>query len=388
MTELKNELENGARRQLYLAGKAKIVEDSFGSKQVSKSGYVYRRAGFAVKVGETRSIYVTLMGGYSQGNPVIYAQNKDNEQMQINWKQRNNPEILKQVADYSFINMAIEKDEDGNLIQKKFLSEYDAIEYMSEHLEDGANVLINATANYSLYNDDTQRDFNITSISLDLGYTDSKTGEKHEARTPAARLTQTYLITSESLSDDYEQELAEEEKTTINAWVPQYLSKLNGESIKRVVALPQKFTVRVKEGNVDKAKLLLDRFIIPEDSDIVREITLRMDILDGYSTSQGKIDLEDLDDEVREMLEMGLTSEEDLNKQLFVSGDRISETTFKEIILDRDTKRIMKADKYTLSVLSMPIVDDDEEEVVGEEEKIFKDATTEEVEDLEDVFNF
>lgn len=358
MEELKTELTHG-KSQLYLAGVVKITKDTFEEEKTSKGGYAYLKTSFSVKVGENRSVWVGMMGGYSKGNPVVYTFSKENEPLQINWKNRNNGQVLEQVADYSLFKVALEKDSEGKLITKKFVSEYDAINYLKENLEDGMNVVISAEADYSLYNDDVQRQFKIKTLALDEGYTDKEKVE-HEHRDPAARLSQTYLIEEDSVSENYEEDLEENGVTTINAYVPQYLGKVDGKELKKVVALPQPFTVRVKDNNVEGAKALISNVIKPENSDVVREISMRMNVLDGYSTSQVQLEEDDIPDEVKQLIELGIMSLDDVKRETYVSGDRVSETTFSSIMLDKESRRILKEDKYDLSVLTMPIVDGEE----------------------------
>lgn len=61
-TKLLTELQNGVA-QFRVRGKVSINENTFADGvQTSNSGWVYERVGFAVKVGETNSTYVCLLG--------------------------------------------------------------------------------------------------------------------------------------------------------------------------------------------------------------------------------------------------------------------------------------------------------------------------------------
>ena len=51
---------------------------------------------------------------------------------------------------------------------------------------------------------------------------------------------------------------------------------------------------------------------------------------------------------------------DDVKREIYVSGDRVSETTFSSIMLDKESRKILKEDKYDVSVLTMPIVDGEE----------------------------
>ena len=55
-----------------------------------------------------------------------------------------------------FIQIGFEKTESGKVFYQKFLSEYDAIAYLNDHLHDGDKVYVSGTLKYSVYNGTTQ----------------------------------------------------------------------------------------------------------------------------------------------------------------------------------------------------------------------------------------
>ena len=180
-SNLETELHSGVSR-FSAYGKVSISADTFPTDAVkAASGYTYKRVSFPVSVGDNNTIYVQMMGGYSPKKPVIYARNTDNDPIEVNWDLRTNENILENIADRSFVKVRLEKDADGKLIEKKFLSEFDAITYMADHLKDGQQVYIGGEVEYRHYNGQIQRSFNITTVGLD----------ENEDRKSSAQLTQT-----------------------------------------------------------------------------------------------------------------------------------------------------------------------------------------------------
>ena len=78
--KLEKELKPGIAR-FTARGRASISSDTFPAQTTeSKSGWVYKRVGFPVKIGDSNSIYVQMMGGYSKRKPVVHVFNKDTNQ--------------------------------------------------------------------------------------------------------------------------------------------------------------------------------------------------------------------------------------------------------------------------------------------------------------------
>ena len=160
-----------------LIGEAKINDEyTFKINQHSeKSDWVYNSMNLGIDCGEKCGIvYCECLGGYSaKGNSVLYAHGKDengkddfDSKLEIAWDDRLDEDVLEEVGDLCFIKVGIEKKEDGSTFYKKFLSEYDAIAYIKEHLEPGTVVNVKGRLKYSLYKGETQVRKEITSIAL------------------------------------------------------------------------------------------------------------------------------------------------------------------------------------------------------------------------------
>lgn len=347
---LETELRSGVSR-FSAYGKVSISADTFPTDAVkAASGYTYKRVSFPVSVGDNNTIYVQMMGGYSPKKPVIYARNTDNDPIEVNWDLRTNENILENIADRSFVKVRLEKDADGKLIEKKFLSEFDAITYMADHLKDGQQVYIGGDVEYRHYNGQIQRSFNMTTVALD----------ENEDRKPSAQLSQTYLIDSTSVDRDWEDQLEEKKQLVVNAYVPQYVGKHEGKQIKKTLAFPQQFVLKATDENMDKRKAIVKRFLLT-DEDVIRELSLLCDLVDGYEESTGNVELSD---DLKELIQLGFMTEEAAEKQMTIGGNRVRETVLVRPMLRRNNGQpeLMMEDKYAPEALVFlqAIMDDEE----------------------------
>lgn len=349
-SNLETELHSGVSR-FSAYGKVSISADTFPTDAVkAASGYTYKRVSFPVSVGDNNTIYVQMMGGYSPKKPVIYARNTDNDPIEVNWDLRTNENILENIADRSFVKVRLEKDADGKLIEKKFLSEFDAITYMADHLKDGQQVYIGGDVEYRHYNGQIQRSFNMTTVALD----------ENEDREPSAQLSQTYLIDSTSVDRDWEDQLEEKKQLVVNAYVPQYVGKHEGKQVKKTLAFPQQFVLKATDENMDKRKAIVKRFLLT-DEDVVRELSLLCDLVDGYEESTGNVELSD---DLKELIKLGFMTEEAAEKQMTIGGNRVRETVLIRPMLRRNNGQpeLMMEDKYAPEALVFlqAIMDDEE----------------------------
>lgn len=332
-----------------ICGIPSINEETFPTEDtVSNSGWKYRRASFPVKIGDSNSIYVQMMGGRASDHPVVYSRNKDGQTMEVEWSMRTNEEVLKNIDPFQFIRISLEKDANGKLIEKRFLSEVDAIEYLAEHMSNH-KVVITGQVEYSYYNGSVQRSLNITGIFL------AKDDEE-----PVCQLRQTYLLDSQSLPKKWESVLEEDKKLTINAFVPQYISKYDGKKIKRTMALPQQIVVRPKKNDDDRAKKAIQKLFVV-DKKVVREIHLLNKMVYGYEKTTGNVKITP---ELQDLIDLRLMTEEQIQSEATISGQKIDETILVRPIVRGDKKTDggtlpYMTDRYAPEAL---VVLDDEEE--------------------------
>ena len=371
--------------QFNIIGKVKLNDNTFAIDNESQlSDWIYSSMRLGVDTGNG-VVFSNLMGGYgaTRDNVVyVHGVKKDeagktvadfDNRFTIDWDDRFDDDILETVADDCFIKVGIEKDSKGKTYVKKFLSAYDAVEYLSEHLEDGTVVNVSGTIQYQYYNDSVSVQKNIKSI-----YLSSK-----EEKDYKAEFRQTILLDADSI-DKFDKE-----KNTypINCYVVDYVGKIDGTEIKQNVVMPKTMYFDVlDENNPDKTKKLLDKYFKPSKKNKILEIGVIGTFAEGGVISTATLD--DLDDDIKDMLELGmLTEEEALAK--YTNGQQERRMVIKQLITrndgDSENKKliIMKdEDKYTMDdfVFISQFIDADDDE--DEEETIsVADVDTDDTED-------
>lgn len=299
-----------------LVGAAKVNDYTFTiDKQSERSSWVYNSMSLNVDCGEKHgSIRAEMMGGYSPDREnIIYAHGKDDDgnddfskQMTIAWEDRFDDTILDEVGKLSFIVVGLEKTTAGKTYYKNFLSEYDAIAYAQEHLEDGMVVNVKGRLQYSMYNDTVQVRKTIQSIVLSSADEPSKY---------YARFTQSVLLDKDSAS------LKDVDKDKgvmyVNARVLDYVKELNGTEIKGQYPFTEQFEFPMDFTSKTSKKVYDKLFKVKKN---VRQVTFDGIFVEGGATVTATMD--DVPDDVKELIDMGLYSEEEALAKCSASGSR------------------------------------------------------------------
>lgn len=124
----------------------------FYTSGAGKNGGSWNVVEFGVEIGEHRSVYVKL-NGYTRDSVFYYKKGENGAKgtsQKVAWKDRN-----KAPGDgYRLIgvNITTGQDENGKNINETFV-EYDAVEYLHNHLSDGDSVFIKGNLVFSSYTD-------------------------------------------------------------------------------------------------------------------------------------------------------------------------------------------------------------------------------------------
>lgn len=363
-TKLEKELRLGNAR-FSLLGTA-IVDDKTFPKEdtVSDSGWKYRRAYFAVKVGNNNYQYVELMGGRASDNPVIYTFNKDKESIKVKWDLRSNETVLENIPDREFIKIRIETPEGKDKsIEKRFLSPVDAIDYLADHLKDGMKINVRGNIEYQQYNGQIQQRLNIERIYL--AKEDSK---------EFALMTQTYLADSNTLPRTWKKDM-EEGQIKANLFVPQYVSKYNGKKVKKTFAMPQQ--VVIKNKNDEAFKRIIEKLFVVKKG-VVRQINLINQLFFGYESETGNIEITP---EVQDLIDAGIMTLEQVQEEATVTSNRVEEIIFDHpvVSVDDNGKTLpLVQDIYAPEALL--VLDDEEDEDID----TFESASKTEEQDSDD----
>ena len=301
-----------------LIGRVKVTDKTFNLDNSYDSGWTDNSMYVGVDCGNGNTVYAEMRSGFfPDKDNVIRAYSKDekddagkSKSVEIAWEDRLDESLYDSISDSSFLTVGVEKDVKDKTVYKKFLTAYDAVEYLNEHLEDGMIVNVKGTIGYSEYEGNVSTKKEITSIVL------SKIDDEADFK---ATFSQTILVDSKSIGKKNDDKGTME----LTAYVVDYVGKpkIDGEKIevKKNVTYPKTFEVAINENPEITAKML-QKFFKPKKGKIT-EITVTGDLVEGGSTVN--ITEDDIPDDIKELIEMGLYSEEEAEKKIAVgNGNR------------------------------------------------------------------
>ena len=300
-----------------LIGRAKVTDKTFNLDNSYDSGWTDNQMYLGVDCGNGNIVYAEMRSGFfPDKDNVIRAYDKNekdesgkSKSVEIAWEDRFDESLLDSIADSSFLTVGVEKDVKGKTVYKKFLTAYDAVEYLNEHLEDGVVVNVKGNIGYSEYDGNVSVKKDITSIVL------SKVEEEEDFK---ATFSQTILVDSKSIGKKNEEKGTME----LEAYVIDYVGspKIDGEKveIKKNVVFPRTFEVEINENPEITAKML-QRFFKPKKKNTLNEITVTGNLVEGAAIVN--ITEDDIPDDIKELIAMGLYSEEEAEKKCAVGNN-------------------------------------------------------------------
>lgn len=363
------ELKKG-KSYVTVVGKAKINEKTFSGELTSdRTGYVYSRINLGIEVEEGVTVYGEMMGGYAPSNPVIYSMNKeDNSPTTVNFADRLNQNIVDSTADFKLHKVGLLRDDKGDLIVEKFLSPMDVHDYLQEHLKDGMEVTVKGSFGFSEYKDDTQRKFQIQNIFLpyqkeEVDESGNKTGELLPVQTHAS-FVQSVLVTEDTFK-----KLSKADKDAGEIVLPtyavDYVGKKNGKPVKKNMPFPLPITVKINQEDPSVTEKIL-KALFDVKKGVVRELAIEGSILEGYEKQEVSEKDVVISDEIKELIAMGLYSEEEAKQKMTVRGNKVSKLIFARPFLQKDKDDPTKIfidkhdDKYTPEHLIVELPEEEE----------------------------
>ena len=310
----KNELMplKKGKASFTLIGKAKINDYTFDLDHEYDSGWTSNNMNIGIDCGDGNVVYAEMSGGYfpakyNRDNKVYVhgvkvddnGKNVDDYEntFTIDWDDRNDSSILETIGKGCFITVGIEKDEKGNTFYKDFLTEYDAVQYLSEHLTDETVVNVKGVISYETDGEKVYIKKKINNIAL----------SKAESDKFKATFVQTILLDDGSIGKP------DKEKNTIpmSVYVVDYIGKpkINGQKIevKKNFAIPVNMEFGIGE-NAELAAKQLSKFFKAKKNEII-EMTVEGNLVEGGSIVN--ITTDDIPDDIKELIEMGFYSEEE-----------------------------------------------------------------------------
>lgn len=300
-----------------LVGRPVIGEYTYKMNEKSeKSQWIYNAMNLAVDCGEKcGTVYAEMMGGYSEdGVNKLFVHGKDDngnddfkKKIEVLWEERFNDNVLEEVGDMSFINIGLERTSEGKTFYKKFLSSYDAIEYIKEHLKEDMVINVSGDLKYSEYNGNVQVRKNITSIALSKAEDSSKY---------KATFTQTILLDKDSAS----LKNIDKDKGVmfVDARVLDYVKEVNGIEVKGQYPYKKQFEFAMDFSNEVACKKIMDKLFKVKKG--VSQATFEGDFVEGGAVVTATWD--DIPDDIKDLVEMGVYTKEEALAKCTANGSR------------------------------------------------------------------
>lgn len=332
-----------------LLGEVKVNDNTFQlDQQSNKSDWCYNRMNIGVYCGERNgTVYAQAMGGYGINREnVIYCHGKKDDgsddfsdQVIVAWEDREDEEVINNVGRMCFYTAAIEEDTKGKLVYMNFLSQYDMIQYLSEHVEDGMVLSISGNLSYQEYNGNINAQKEITKVVL--------VREPNEDNYRATFM-QTILVDKDSKQDvDKDKEVL-----YVDAYVLEYFKEYNGVSLANgdkkggLVPLRKTFEYKLDSENPDRTKKAVAKLFKPKKG--VTQITFRGEFVESGGATV-KMKVEDLPEDIQDLINFGAITEEEALADCAVNGSRER----RMVLLRPYIKNITNSDGTSASVLQM-----------------------------------
>ena len=323
-----------------LIGKPVINDYTFKINEKSeKSNWVYNSLNLGVDCGENHgTVYAEMMGGYSEENENrIYAHGKkddgsDNfeEQVIVAWEDRFNDNVLEDVGDLSFITIGLEKTNADKTFYQKFLSAYDAIAYIKEHLTEDMVINVRGNLKYSVYNDVVQVRKNITSIAL---------SKAEDASKYKATFTQSVLLDKDSASLKPENIDKDKGVMFVNARILDYVKEMDGIEVKGQYPFNKRFEFALNLENEKQCKTVYEKLFKVKKN--VTQVTFEGDFVEGGAVVTASWD--DIPDEIKDLVDIGVYTKEEALAKCTANGSRE-----RRMVLKKPMIKLVGDDKVTV----------------------------------------
>lgn len=314
-TKERKALKKG-KAQFNLIGRVKLADNTFNLDHTYDSGWTDSGMYVGIDCGNGNVVYAEMKSGFfPDRDNVIRAYSKDekdengkSKSVEIAWEDRLDESLYDSISDNSFLTVGVEKDVKGKTVYKKFLTAYDAVNYLSEYLEDDVIVNVKGRLGYSEYDDKVSVKKEITSIVL------SKVEDEADFK---ATFSQTILVDSKSIG----KEIKDKGTVELMGYVVDYVGKPKiGDKkveVRKNVVFPKTFEVEINE-KPEITTMMLQKFFKPKKGNI-SEVAVVGNLIEGGTIVN--ITEDDIPDDIKELIKLGLYSEEEAERKCAVGNN-------------------------------------------------------------------
>ena len=363
-----------------LIGEVKVNDKTFPKESRSKNGFIGRRINLGVQISEGYVVYCEAFGGYQEDAPrelnAYISSSEKNEDgsykkgklSKVAWEDRLSldSKFEDSIADFSMFVVSLEKDDKGHAFKRRFLSVYDAQDYVAEHLTDGMRVMVKGNLKPNLYNGIVTFKKEISAIYLYTGK------EENSAKGRISVYVDKNSIGKNRIKTDGELD--------VNGAFVGYSSKHKAD-----VPFPIELILPLGINGDEKVQKLAEftaKEIACKDKQVIK---IGFDVIFQEGSMTKEATLDDLDDYARDLVDKGYMSLEDVVGKTVVKGGRLNRIIIERPSFNNETgkeagaklKLVLDADKTTWTI-------DDIEYPVDEEDKVEEvvEATIEDIDAL------
>lgn len=289
-------------------------EEKFHSKGKNAEGYEYERVGFAMEIDKSNTQFVELMGGHhTKKKATINTFDKDNNKLEVDWSDRNDKYILDKVADFKKFKANFTSAEEKE--SSVFLAEHDLVQAIASGLESDKRYVVIGNIKIERYKAKDGTD----QVSMKLFPTKVRLAKDTEENKAEARLS--FVFNKDSWD---ESRLKDEKKVDIMTYFGIY-----DRTLKQNIFVPLALMLNCEKMDFtnDKHKAIfnLQKGYFKAGKNEYFETEWHCRLFRG--AEQQEISIDDLSDDQRMQVELGLASFEQIKKDMRkgLIGPKISE---------------------------------------------------------------
>ena len=341
------------RNTFTFEGHAIVNDNSFTINKTNEAGtWVFNSLNIGVDCGDHGINYVNLMGGYNpKGGSYITIQKVDSkglilpkeDNITVDWEDRLDFDVTAEdINKTNFVEVTLEKDGNGKNIQKSFIASYDAVAYIKEFITDKLPIVVRGHIDYRLNGagDEWIASHIVDSIQI----------KNEEFLQPKAILNLMVLVDKNTLGKPN----IEEKNVPLFVKTAFYIYKINKDVYKQTCAIPIKILFDLTSVDINdeeqKKKFTygVEHFFSPEKGkkEFTSEILFRCHYSGGVKKTE--INLEDLPKDIREGIENGFISKEQVMGSMAIQGPQNKDIIFDSVVTRVETIENEDGSSYTV----------------------------------------